>query len=31
VAEAAKTLPKFEIISTNLPKEQEQQLRDAFA
>jgi len=31
VADAAKTLPKFEIIVTDLPKEQEQKLRDAFA
>jgi len=31
VADAAKKLPKFEIVATNLPKEQEQKLRDAFA
>lgn len=31
VAEAAKSLPKFEIVATNLPKEQEQKLREAFA
>jgi uncharacterized membrane protein len=31
VVEAAKTLPKFEIVATNLPKEQEQKLREAFA
>jgi uncharacterized membrane protein len=31
VVEAAKALPKFEIIATNLPKEQEQRLREAFA
>jgi len=31
VIEAAKALPKFEIIATNLPKEQEQKLRKAFA
>jgi uncharacterized membrane protein len=31
VIEAAKSLPKFDIIATNLPKEQEQRLRDAFA
>ena len=31
VVEAAKTLPKFEIIATNLPKDQEDKLRTAFA
>jgi len=31
VAEAAKQLPKFEIVATNLPKEQEEALRAAFA
>jgi uncharacterized membrane protein len=31
VVEAAKTLPKFEIVATNLPKEQEAKLREAFA
>ena len=31
VVDAAKTMPKFEIITTNLPKEQEQKLREAFA
>jgi uncharacterized membrane protein len=31
VAEAAKSLPKFEIVYTNLPKEQEEKLREAFA
>lgn len=31
VIEAAKSLPKFEIISTNLPAEQEEKLRHAFA
>ena len=31
VVDAAKTLPKFEIIATNLPKEQEEKLRAAFA
>jgi uncharacterized membrane protein len=31
VVEAAKKLPKFELVSTNLPKEQEQRLREAFA
>lgn len=31
VIEAAKTLPKFEIVATNLPKEQEKKLREAFA
>jgi len=31
VVDAAKTLPKFEIVATNLPKEQEQKLREAFA
>jgi uncharacterized membrane protein len=31
VIDAAKTLPKFELVSTNLPKDQEQKLRDAFA
>ncbi len=30
VVEAAKTLPKFEIIATNLPKDQEDKLRTAF-
>ncbi len=31
VVEAGKKLPKFEIVATNLPKEQEQKLREAFA
>jgi uncharacterized membrane protein len=31
VIDAAKTLPKFEIVATNLPKEQEDKLRAAFA
>jgi uncharacterized membrane protein len=31
VVDAAKGLPKFEIIATNLPKEQEEKLRAAFA
>lgn len=31
VVEAAKSLPKFEVVATNLPKEQEQKLREAFA
>jgi len=31
VVEAMKTLPKFEIVATNLPKEQEEKLRAAFA
>jgi uncharacterized membrane protein len=31
VFEAAKKLPKFEIVTTNLPKEQEEKLREAFA
>jgi uncharacterized membrane protein len=31
VIDAAKALPKFEIVATNLPKEQEQKLREAFA
>ncbi|MCR4413144.1 MAG: DUF1269 domain-containing protein [Thermoguttaceae bacterium] len=31
VVEAAKTLPKFEIVATNLSEEQEQKLREAFA
>ncbi len=30
VIEAAKTLPKFEIVATNLPKDQEDKLRTAF-
>jgi uncharacterized membrane protein len=30
VIDAMKTLPKFEIVSTNLPKEQEEALRAAF-
>lgn len=30
VIEAFKKLPKFELLSTNLSKEEEQQLRDAF-
>lgn len=30
VVEAAKSLPKFEIVATNLPKEQEERLRTAF-
>jgi uncharacterized membrane protein len=30
VTDAMKTLPKFEIVSTNLPKEQEEALRAAF-
>ncbi len=30
VIEAAKTLPPFEIVATNLPKDQEQKLREAF-
>jgi len=30
VIEAAKTLPPFEILSTNLPKDQEKKLREAF-
>lgn len=31
VVDAMKTLPKFEIVATNLPKEQEDKLRQAFA
>src|SRR5512133_67516 len=31
VVDAAKTLPKFEILQTNLSKEQEDQLRETFA
>jgi uncharacterized membrane protein len=31
VVEAAKALPKFEIIATNLPKEQEEKIKAAFA
>ncbi len=31
VVDAMKTLPKFEIVSTNLPKNQEEKLREAFA
>ena len=31
VLDAMKTLPKFEIVATNLPKEQEEKLREAFA
>jgi len=31
VVEAMKTLPKFEIVTTNLPKEQEEKLKAAFA
>jgi uncharacterized membrane protein len=31
VVDAVKTLPKFEIVATNLPKEQEEKLREAFA
>jgi uncharacterized membrane protein len=31
VIDAMKTLPKFEIVTTNLPKEQEDKLRAAFA
>ena len=31
VVDAAKTLPKFEVVATNLPKEQEEKLKAAFA
>ncbi|MGA2258312.1 MAG: DUF1269 domain-containing protein [Thermoguttaceae bacterium] len=31
VVDAMKTLPKFEIVTTNLPKDQEEKLREAFA
>jgi uncharacterized membrane protein len=31
VIDAAKALPKFEIVATNLPKEQEEKLKAAFA
>jgi uncharacterized membrane protein len=31
VVDAVKALPKFELVATNLPKEQEEKLREAFA